>query len=539
VKLKILLFVFILLSTSIPVVLADSELPAPLADDPPTPQVFSQLPSAKDTVASDTTTSATFEDVDGLTVTHVTSDTSDILLFASVQATGSASGKGGWRLVYDGVNYLELERQIETEPGNLMLVDLITSKASGSYTFKLQHRTDTGTLTTANSIIVAVSLHDGTGSVPVVSDYVASDTVGSAWEDIPGLTQDITLSATSHIWAVLVFNGYIDAANKPGFMAINIDGTRQEEHERDFPGANLYGCMSVVARTATEKTSGTYTVKGEWKGGAGSTLTGEDFKLVAIAAESQSGSGTIDIQKAVQATEATTATSLEDILALSVTASLDGTSHILSVMTLDTDTSKDAKSAYTTISIDGTDQDVMERGHASKNVHGSVGQVVRTASTLSSGSKTVKGRWYTDATNTLSGANIVLTTIVLGTNVVVGNTAPTIDDKITGENWEEDSLTSHQWNATDPDADTWTWTVESDPSAAFLGIEYDDKTAWVNGSCRPEGSYEVWTNISDGTDSDSDLWTLTCNNQAVAIADKIVQENWDEDANIVHQWNST
>ncbi|MHA2135981.1 MAG: hypothetical protein ACW99J_19145 [Candidatus Thorarchaeota archaeon] len=122
------------------------------------------------------------------------------------------------------------------------------------------------------------------------------------------------------------------------------------------------------------------------------------------------------------------------------------------------------------------------------------------------------------------------------------NTAPTIDDKITGENWDEDAATVHRWNATDPDADTWTWTVEADPAASFLAIEYDDNptiSAWVNGSCRPEGSYEVWTNISDGTDSDSDQWTLTCNNLLPTISDKIVEEHWDEDSNVVHQWNST
>lgn len=120
-----------------------------------------------------------------------------------------------------------------------------------------------------------------------------------------------------------------------------------------------------------------------------------------------------------------------------------------------------------------------------------------------------------------------------------GNTAPTIDDPIAEEHWLDDVAMSHQWNATDPDDDTWTWTVESDPTASFLGIEYDDLTAWVNGSCRPEGTYTIWTNISDGTDSDSDEWNLICNNQLPTIDDKIAEEHWNEDSNVVHQWNSS
>lgn len=465
---------------------------------------WGELPSAKDTVASDTTTSATYEDVDGLSVTHVTSDTSDILLFASIQATGSSSAKGGWRLVYDGTNYLAHERQIGTEPGNIVLTDLISSKTAGSYTFKLQHQTDGGTLTTSNSIIVAVSLHDGTGSVPANSDYVASDTVGNSWADITGLSTTVTLSATSHIWALMVFNGYHSSNNKDSTVAINIDGTRMEESKRDYNTQNQYGCVSVVTRTTTAKTSGAYTIKGEWKGVGGSTLTGEDFKLVVIGAESQTGSGTLDIQKVVQPTEATTSTSIEDILALSVSATLGGTGHILGLTTMDTDVSVASTSGYTTTSIDGTDQDIMERGHVSQAQHGSIGQVVRTTSTLSSGSKTVKGRWYTDSGNTLSATNIVLTTVALGTTVS-GSTA------YRGDLWQnvtaipvggsydlevrayrtgdsEDfsiavwDFTASQWNVRD--------TINSGSYAWYL---YDLTSDEISGS-------EVRVNFTDGSD---------------------------------------
>lgn len=372
-----------------------------------------QLPSAKDFITSDSTTSATYEDVDGLSVSHVVDDTSDILLFASIEAVGSVSAKAGWRLVYDGTNYLDLERQIGSEAGNICLVDRIASKGAGTYTFKLQHKTDGGTLTTKNATIVAVSLHNGSGSVPANSVYVASDTVGSAWEDIPSLTCDVTLSKTSHIWAMLVWNGHMSAAGKIGACLININGTDYEINEREWGTANEYGCVSVNTRTASKLTAGTYTVKGRWKGAAGATLTGEDFKLIVIAGEANSGASDIDITKTVVTLDTTTATTIEDIDGLSVTATPEESAHIFGVMTLMTDVSANNKSAYTTININATDHDVMERGHSSKLVYGSVGQVVRTASPLASGSYTVKGRWFTDSANTLSGEQIVLTSIVL------------------------------------------------------------------------------------------------------------------------------
>ncbi len=381
-----------------------------------------QLPSAKDTITSDTTTSTTYEDVDGLSASLTIDDQSDILLLAAIQASGSTTAEAGYRLVFDGTNYLQSLRRVARDgpsiPVNILITDLVPNKAAGTYTFKLQHKVASGTLTTSNAIIVAVSLHNGNGVVPANSAYVASDTVGNSWSDIPGLTADITLSKTSHIWALMVFHGYHSSGNKAGLFAINIDATRMEENGRNFNWVNQYEAISVVTRTDSEKTAGTYTVKGEWKGAGGTTLTGEDFKLVVIAAEADSGNVGIDIQKGVVASDTTTATALEDITGLGVTAVLDNPSHVLAVMTLATDVSDSGTSAYTTISIDGTDYDVMETFHYNALRDRYTGAIVRTDTSLSSGSKTVNGRWYTDSGNTLTGNGIVLTSIVLGDDAI-------------------------------------------------------------------------------------------------------------------------
>lgn len=381
-----------------------------------------QLPSVRDSIASDTTTSATYEDVDGLTVDLVVDDTSDILLTACITATGSTSAKAGWRLVFDDVNFLDLERQVGSEPGNISLVDLVSSKGAGTYTFKLQHKVDSGTLTTTNADIVAVSLHNGNGVVPAESDYVASDTVGNSWVDIAGLSIDITLSKTSHIWAMLVLNGYHSGSNKDTDFAINIDNTRMEEHDRDWSASGEYGCVTIVTLTDTEKTSGVYTVKAEWKGSGGSTFTGEDIKLVVIAGEADSGAVNVHMTKDVVASDTTTATSLEDIDGLSLTSSPEETAHILATVTLSTDVTIENTSAYTVIDINGVDSEVMERGHPSATRWGSIGCAERSDSPLAAGDYTIKAEWYTDAGNTLSGQNIVLTAIVLA-----GTAAENID----------------------------------------------------------------------------------------------------------------
>ncbi|MEE9569326.1 MAG: hypothetical protein V3W37_08070 [Candidatus Binatia bacterium] len=372
-----------------------------------------QLPSAKDTVASDTTTSATYEDIDGLTVQLTVDDQSDILLMASVQAIGSATALAGFRLVFDGTNFLEQERSVNSEPANITFFDRVVAKGAGTYTFKLQHKVASGTLTTENAIIVAVSLHSGNGAVPANSVYVATDTVGNAWEDIPGLTADVTLSKTSHIAAFLCWHGSHSANNRDGLSLINIDGVDGPIHARNFDPSGNVGQVFHIDRTLTKKTAGTYTVKGRWKGTGGSTLTGNDFTLVIIAGEANSGTEDIDIQQAFVATDTTTATAIEDVDGLSVTASPGETAHILAAMSMRTDVSLANTSAYTTASIDGTDHDVMERGHVSAAREGSVGQFARTDSPLAAGDYTVKGRWFTDSGNTLVGDNIELISIVL------------------------------------------------------------------------------------------------------------------------------
>lgn len=395
-----------------------SEIFPPELDSPPDQTLESgfieggELSSTHDFIESDTTTSSTWEDVDELTTTITTTDTSNIVLFASIQAMGSVSAEGGWRLVFDSVNYLQSSRNIGTLAGNILITDMVEAKAAGTYVFKLQHRVSTGTLTTHNVELVAFSLHNTFGSVPSNSSYVSTDTVGSSWSDISGLSNEITLSSTSHIFSLMVIHGSHSVDDKDVSFALNIDSTRMEVHDRDFVTSNTNGSISVITRTDTPKAAGTYTVKGEWRGEAGSTFTGYDIKLITIAAEANNGLHVLDIQKQVVASDTTTSTTLEDIDGLTVEAYHFNPAHVFSIMSISANVSVVNSTSSTTMSVDGVDSHVMERGHASTTSSASIGQIARTH-TKTTANSTIKGRWFTDSGNTVQGNNMVLISIGL------------------------------------------------------------------------------------------------------------------------------
>jgi len=480
-----------------------------------------ELPSARDFLSSDTTTSATFEDVDGLTVQHTVDYTSNITLFASIQATGSASGIGSWQLVYDGVSYQALDRQIGTESGNLMLVDLVPDKGAGTYTFKVQHKTDTGTLTTANALIVAISMHNTEGEIPSADSFVVSDSIGNAWEDITGSSTQITLSRESHIFVIMTLNGYFSANNKDADFAINIDATRMEIHDRDWSASNEYGCVSVITRTDSQKTAGTYIVKAESKGAGGAILTIEDISLVVIGAEANSGGRTLEIAKDVVLSASTTATSLESIAGSTLTVDVNNTAHVFGLLCLSTDVSVASTSAYTTIYLNGTDQDVMERGHPSTARWGSVGQIVRTTSkAVADADYNLTSRWYTDAGNTLQTVDVVLIGIVL----YAGSESVSVNYRLDQE---------VQWTGLDFD-NTNEYLCLFMNSTDAENIEVDVWTgSWTN--LFSDLNPDAWNNISITAYLTSGTFTIRF------VDDTIVgdsnQDSWQPNAGLIHTYN--
>ena len=132
--------------------------------------------------------------------------------------------------------------------------------------------------------------------------------------------------------------------------------------------------------------------------------------------------------------------------------------------------------------------------------------------------------------------------------IYTDNSAPTIDDKIAEEYWTQDVAMSHQWNSSDSDPNAHVWTMIT--NASFISIAYDNRTTWVNGTCLYADSvsgseevvwYDVQVKVDDGNAVDTDDWILYCqfSNTAPSIADPIVEEYWQNDTAMSHQWNAT
>lgn len=381
------------------------------------PRTIGELPSVEDAVSNDTTTSATYEDVDGLSVNITTVEQADILIMASIQAEANESAVASYRLVFDGVNFQGLRRQVGTLAGNMVLVDLVENKSAGNYELKLQHNISAGLLSTINTTIYAVQLHNGNGRVPANSSFTASDTIAAAVPaDISGLETEISLARTSHVWMALTWAGEYSLNNRQGNFTINIDGVNLETRFRNWPTKDEFGALSLVTRTNEKLPNGTYMVKGVWQGDATGTLTGMNFSLVVFAGEANGTVAEFEILKITNDDDTTTAVVFEDIDDLTLNFTALNNSHVMGFLTFDSQVSNINTDIFNSISINGTDQEEMKRGHASPAQSlGSAGQVVRTNDTLSAGVGNMTGRWHTDAANTATGTNIILVAIVLFT----------------------------------------------------------------------------------------------------------------------------
>lgn len=380
-------------------------------------RTLGELPSVEDAVSNDTTTSTTYEDVDGLSVNITTAEQADILIMASIQGEANVSAVASWRLVFDGVNFQGLRRQVGTLAGNMVLVDLVENKTAGNYELKLQHNISAGLLSTINTTIYAVQLHNGNGRVPANSSFVESDTIAAAVPaDISGLSTEITLARTSHVWMGLTWAGEFSLSPREGNFTVEISGQNLETRHRHWTSSDEWGALSLVTRTNEKLPNDTYTVTGVWQGDNTGTLTGMNFSLVVFAGEANGTVAEFDILKVVNPTDTTTATLFEDMDDLTLNFTTPDTTHVMGFLTFDSEVSNVNTDVFNTISINGTDQEEMKRGHASAAQSlGSEGQVVRTNDTLSAGVGNMTGRWHTDAGNTATGTSIILVAIVLFT----------------------------------------------------------------------------------------------------------------------------
>lgn len=129
------------------------------------------------------------------------------------------------------------------------------------------------------------------GIIP--SAYVEMETprgtTSATLEDITGATVDITLEFPSHIAVMSSF----EIATQSGAsastitLAVNINGTDEEEISRFLSGTNDTGIGALVHRTDAPLARGTYTVKMRMKRSAGVATPGVnrlDLLVVALRA---------------------------------------------------------------------------------------------------------------------------------------------------------------------------------------------------------------------------------------------------------------
>ena len=116
--------------------------------------------------------------------------------------------------------------------------------------------------------------------------------------------------------------------------------------------------------------------------------------------------------------------------------------------------------------------------------------------------------------------------------LVAANTPPVVDAGI-DSSFNEGASLIRNGSFTDPDADTWTATVDyGDGSGVQPLILNPDKTFHLNHQYHDNGSYTVTVTVSDGTADGSDQATMTVNNVAPSIGTKTAGANVDEGSTI-------
>jgi hypothetical protein len=250
------------------------------------------IPSTYKDVASDSTSSTTFEDIDGSSDNITLNSDSHVASFL----TGAISSFNDNANITTGINIdgestsNELLYENAVKEGINIVVRTITELTEGSNNIKGEWLTDPGNIATGDPILLgSIGLESGENySIPSMRDFVSNDsTTSDSIEDIDGLSDTVVLTDESHIFAAMTMTSYSESAEKSGIYYININGTDYPAITKKFKNADDRGSVVVYARTDTRLPAGTYTVKGRWETDNGNTLYGEDISLIALAAETE------------------------------------------------------------------------------------------------------------------------------------------------------------------------------------------------------------------------------------------------------------
>jgi len=246
------------------------------------------IPTGYSTVASDTTTATSFEDIDGLSETLTLENVWGIMGILTATTSVSVANKlADMAVNINGTDYETRRKQIGANNAGAASAIGCQCGQIGVNTVKGRHHTDgVTTLTTAPSILVSMGMEGGKDILirGMPSTATGISTTATALEDMTGVESIVETKKTSNILAFMTLSSYTADNAKLGYFAISINGTDYEVITR-YHGTTDRGSIMVVARTTTPLPAGTYSVKGRWYTESGTTLNGDDIHLTAFGAE--------------------------------------------------------------------------------------------------------------------------------------------------------------------------------------------------------------------------------------------------------------
>jgi hypothetical protein len=289
------------------------------------------IPTSHDSIVGDTTTSATLEDIDGLT-DNMTLPI-DSYMFGSILAstTAPAAEQATLAVVMDGEIFSGTRDYTSSNAGGNSTIARTDSKiAAGLQTTKGQWGISSGTLTGAPVLLSALGLGLSTGE-DIVSTSVngaADNTTSATLTPIAGTATTITIPRPSRLFLAMSLAASITSTTKDLLYGITVDGTPYDLMTRTFNNNNTIGSLVYYACTE-ELPAGTYNLEGTWSitGGTVSTTDLNLFAMAPVAAVPEGASS--DIQEGISSTvaeEGISSTVAEEGISSTVAAEEEGLS---------------------------------------------------------------------------------------------------------------------------------------------------------------------------------------------------------------------
>lgn len=344
------------------------------------------------------------ENITDAIVTVTLPRTMDVLVGMSIDGVSTSDSDGFFTVGYLGSDYSSFAKRSfsANEHGNIVFLALYEDLSAGSHTFYGRHNVTAGNLTSKVNMF-ASAMGDEYDNTTYCSSYQDIDTTSAlTMEDIDGLGCIVDIEYDAKLVVYLTMTAKVDANNKDIYYTISIDDIDYEIMARRFPTANTYGSLAVITATEIPLSAGKHIVRGRWRV-SGGTATAEGINLIAMS--NQVGARNYDVDKAY-ISDSTSSVTLEDIDDLSTRIDMYKDGNYFSFMLLDVDSLRANKNGYFIINYNGTDGTAFQRYFASSKM-GSVG-VIEVSDNVSTGSYMAKGRWSTDAGNTLSGNAILV-----------------------------------------------------------------------------------------------------------------------------------